>query len=256
MNIPAHIREGLNHRLLREDETRDLVSRARQGDEDAAAQLISCHERLVFQIAMKYAQEPSDIDELMQEGRVGILHAVTKFDISRPVRFVTYATWWIRQRIQRYGLRNGTEITMSYHDTEDRRRAISASVSLTKILMREPTVDEVCQAANVSRVIVDSLKTRFFSLDAGDYDYQLVDDCDVESDAEQHIALQQIAVLLAEMPDREREILIRYFWRGQTHKQIAHEMGIQNSARVTDIKDSALKHLRSQVLHDAQLRLI
>ena len=138
----AHIGRG---ELLTHEEEIDLSKRAKQGDKRARKRLIEKNLRLVVSVAKKYRGYGLPFEDLIQEGNIGLMKAVEKFDPDRGFRFSTYATWWIRQAVQRAVADKGRTIRVPVHMTEKIRKMARTYNELSAELEREPTDDEVAE---------------------------------------------------------------------------------------------------------------
>ena len=138
----AHIGQG---DLLTHAEEIDLSSRAKEGDARARQRLIEKNLRLVVSVAKKYRGYGLPFEDLIQEGNIGLMKAVEKFDPDRGFRFSTYATWWIRQAVQRAVADKGRTIRVPVHMTEKIRKVSRAYNELSAELEREPNEDEVAE---------------------------------------------------------------------------------------------------------------
>jgi RNA polymerase primary sigma factor len=138
----AHIGQG---DLLTHEEEIDLSRRAKQGDARARQRLIEKNLRLVVSVAKKYRGYGLPFEDLIQEGNIGLMKAVEKFDPDRGFRFSTYATWWIRQAVQRAVADKGRTIRVPVHMTEKIRKVSRALSELAVELEREPTEEEVAR---------------------------------------------------------------------------------------------------------------
>src|ERR671913_1868454 len=132
-------------RLLTHEEEIDLGRRARQGDETARSQLIEKNLRLVIPVAKKYRGMGLPFRDLIQEGNVGLMRAADKFDPEKGFRFSTYATWWIRQAVQRAVADKGRTIRVPVHMGEKIRKMARVYNELWAQLEREPTDAEVAE---------------------------------------------------------------------------------------------------------------
>ncbi|MDP9456069.1 MAG: RNA polymerase subunit sigma-28 [Actinobacteria bacterium] len=138
----AHIGQG---NLLSHAEEIDLSSRAKEGDSRARQRLIEKNLRLVVSVAKKYRGYGLPFEDLIQEGNIGLMKAVEKFDPERGFRFSTYATWWIRQAVQRAVADKGRTIRVPVHMTEKIRKVSRAYNELSAELEREPNEEEVAE---------------------------------------------------------------------------------------------------------------
>jgi RNA polymerase primary sigma factor len=132
-------------RLLTHEEEIDLGRRAREGDETARSKLIESNLRLVIPVAKKYRGMGLPFGDLIQEGNIGLMRAADKFDPEKGFRFSTYATWWIRQAVQRAVANKGRTIRVSVHMGEKVRKMARTYNELSVQLQREPTDEEVAE---------------------------------------------------------------------------------------------------------------
>jgi RNA polymerase primary sigma factor len=143
--IPGYFARIDKGHLLTHEEEIDLSKRAKQGDARARQRLIEKNLRLVVSVAKKYRGYGLPFEDLIQEGNIGLMKAVEKFDPDRGFRFSTYATWWIRQAVQRAVADKGRTIRVPVHMTEKIRKVSRAMAELSAELEREPTEEEVAR---------------------------------------------------------------------------------------------------------------
>lgn len=226
---------------------------------DAKDRLIRSNLRLVVSVAKRYINQGLDLADLMQEGNTGLIRAVEKFDYRRGFKFSTYATWWIRQAVQRAVAGQARTIRLPVHLTEQLSRYRRIAGDLTAELGREPTTHEAAQRMGVKDDQLESLRkasAATVSLDApvgAGEEKRLVDV--LERVAEVSLHEEAVAALLRDdlrsalqvLPPIERTVLELHFGLGgkpaQTHAQIGQRLGItQEWARQLEAR--ALSRLR------------
>jgi RNA polymerase nonessential primary-like sigma factor len=141
--VQIYMKEVSKRSLLTRDEERMVARKVAAGDEDARCFMIESNLRLVIKIAKKYINRGFAMQDLIQEGNLGLMRAVDKFDPERGFRFSTYATWWIRQSIERAIINQGGIVRMPVHINDRRVKIMKAENTLRQILAREPTPEEI-----------------------------------------------------------------------------------------------------------------
>jgi RNA polymerase primary sigma factor len=200
----------------------ELAKRVAAGDDEARRQMIAANLRLVVHWARRYQDRGVDFGDLVQEGTFGLMRAVDKFDWQRGFRFSTYATWWIRQALQRAVQQHGNTIRVPMEVAEQAQRADRVTWELASDLQRDPTADEIAEASGVdSRTLeaVQSAARVVASLDqpagtdSGTSLGDLVgaDDHTFEDDVERQIVLSRVRDAVDSLGELERNVLrIRY----------------------------------------------
>ena len=200
----------------------ELAKRVAAGDDEARRQMIAANLRLVVHWARRYQDRGVDFGDLVQEGTFGLMRAVDKFDWQRGFRFSTYATWWIRQALQRAVQQHGNTIRVPMEVAEQAQRADRVTWELAADLQRDPTPEEVAEASGVdSRTLetVQSAARVVASLDqpagtdSGTALGDLVgaDEHTFEDDVERQMVLGRVRDAVDTLGELERDVLrIRY----------------------------------------------
>ena len=257
-DMRQYLRDIGRYRVLTPEEELALAQRCAQGDEEAIRQLVNSNLRLVVSVAREYAGRGVPLLDLIQEGSVGLLAAAKKFDYTRQFRFSTYATKWIRQGITRCILDHGGLIRVPGHTAERIRRVTKTRTVLTQQLGREPEVEELAQACELTAQRVEqllSLVPQVCSLDApageeeGSLGLLLKD---LTAPEPQQLLIREelkriLEQLLAQLTPRQQNILRLHFGLedGDCHslEAISGREGVSKE-RVRQIEAQAMERLR------------
>jgi len=217
----AHI--GRGHLLTHQEEI-DLSKRAKQGDKRARQKLIEKNLRLVVSVAKKYRGYGLPFEDLIQEGNIGLMKAVEKYDPDRGYRFSTYATWWIRQAVQRAVADKGRTIRVPVHMTEKIRKMARAYNELSAELEREPTDEEVAgrlewtvgEVRDVKDALPDatSLNQPLGSEEDASEVGDIVEDeraSDTADTVVRDMETSQLGAAIEQLPERHRYVLVRRY---------------------------------------------
>ena len=254
----AHIGRG---ELLTHEEEIDLSKRAKQGDKRARKRLIEKNLRLVVSVAKKYRGYGLPFEDLIQEGNIGLMKAVEKFDPDRGFRFSTYATWWIRQAVQRAVADKGRTIRVPVHMTEKIRKMARTYNELSVELEREPTDDEVAErlgwtvgeVLDVKDAMPDAtslnqpLGTEKDASEVGEF----VEDelaSDTPGEVMREMETEHLREAIERLPERNRYVLIRRYGLDDrapaTLAQLSDELGVSRE-RVRQLQREAERMLKS-----------
>ena len=247
--------------LLTADEEKDLARRALRGDEPARQRMIKSNLRLVVKIARRYINRGLPLLDLIEEGNLGLIHAVKKFDPERGFRFSTYATWWIRQTIERGIMNQSRTVRLPIHVIKDINACLRASRTLNQKRNRVPTFAEI--ASHLGRELSDverlmSLHQRV-TLRSGLSDDERggpIERLKARREAEPSRCAQKDVVndivdhWVCELSEKQRAVVERRFglhgYRRATLEQIGDEIGVTRE-RVRQIQLDALKNLREMM---------
>ncbi len=246
--------------LLTADEEKHYARLALSGDEAGRKRMIESNLRLVVKISRRYINRGLTLLDLIEEGNLGLIRAVEKFDPERGFRFSTYATWWIRQTIERAIMNQTRTIRLPIHVVKELNVYLRAARELTQKLDHEPTAEEIAQmldkpAADVKRML--KLNERVTSMDVPvgpDSDRSVVDtvadtrECDPSQLLQETDIKDHIGEWLEELSDTQREVVSRRFglrgYESSTLEEVGREIGLTRE-RVRQIQVEALKRLRS-----------
>ncbi len=257
--VRMYLKEIGNVPLLSTEEEVALAKRVEEGDESAKKQLIEANLRLVVSIAKKYVGRGMPFLDLIQEGNMGLMKAVDKFDYAKGFKFSTYATWWIRQAITRGIADTGRTIRVPVHMVETINKTLRMTRTLLQELGREPTPEEVADRLGVpvSRVReVLKISRDPVSLDTpiGEEDDShlgdFIEDDSALSPADSaafSMLREELETALESLTDRERQVVQLRFGlvdgRARTLEEVGKEFNVTRE-RIRQIEAKALRKLR------------
>ena len=256
-SLELYLDEIKNYKPLDSEVEIELAVLAKKGDLEAINKLITHNLRFVVAVAKKFQGQGIPFEDLINEGNLGLIKAVDRFDESRGFRFISYAVWWITQGIRQAIQKTGRVIRLPAHIRESMGKLYRKSIELEQNMEREPSAEELAEITKTSPGWIDDLKKVFtepVSLDEsfGDSDTALMHllaskDPRPEATLMKNSLEKEILSVLDTLDDREKFVIINYFgFQGKEQKnlqEIGNDLNI-TSERVRQIKDRALQRLR------------
>ena len=260
--LGRYLRQIGRGRLLTHEEEIDLGRRTREGDKTARSKLVEKNLRLVIPIAKKYRGMGLPFGDLIQEGNIGLLRAADKFDPEKGFRFSTYATWWIRQAVQRAVADKGRTIRVPVHMGEKISKMARTYNELSAKLQREPTDEEVAERLSwdvdrvkeVKSAIPDATSlSQPLSSDEGSSELGDFVEDERESGAVgevvRELETRRLVESVAGLPERQRRVLVRRYGldgeKPATLADLSEELAVSRE-RVRQLQREAERVLRDE----------
>lgn len=257
--VKQYLKEIGSYPLLTKEEEIETAKKVAEGDPEAKQKMIISNLRLVVSVAKNYTNRGLNLLDLIQEGNIGLIRAVEKFDYTKGNRFSTYATWWIRQAVNRAIAEHSRDIRLPVHLNEEITKINRARKNLTQELNREPTYEEIAKRTGLAKERVeeiDRVNVSTVSLDnttSDDDNASTVSDfipddnaIDPARYAKDNVLKEQIDKVLKELPAREEKIIrMRYGLDGGEPKtlQVVGEECHVTRERIRQIEAKAIRRL-------------
>ena len=257
--VRMYLKEIGKIKLLTPEEELALAKRMAEGDEEAHKRMSEANLRLVVSIAKRYVGRGMQLLDLIQEGNLGLMKAVEKFDYTKGYKFSTYATWWIRQSITRAIADQARTIRIPVHMVETINRVLRTSHSMVQSLGREPTTEEVAQelhmeVSKVEEIMKIAQEPVSLETPVGEEEDSHLGDFIQDDDASQPseeasytLLREQLEDVLATLTPREQQVLRMRFGlqdgKPHTLEEVGKEFDVTRE-RIRQIESKALRKLR------------
>jgi RNA polymerase primary sigma factor len=256
--LQLFLNEAGRYKLLTADEEVTLAKRIERGDKAAKDLMVNSNLRLVVSIAKKYQGHGLSLLDLIQEGIIGLIRAVEKFDWRRGYKFSTYATWWIRQAVQRGVANKSRTIRIPVHILERETKIVRAERELVAEIERQPTDEEIAKRAKLpikqvrevrkaARAVTSLDKPLGDESDSSLGDIVATTEHDFEEELHVGLTEETLRRAVAELPEREQDVLrMRYGMNGDDDPKSLDEIGRRlglTRERVRQIEAQALRRL-------------
>lgn len=266
--VRLYLKEIGQYQLLTPEQERELAKKKQQGDPVAFKRLVECNLRLVVSIAKKFLGHGLSLLDLIEEGNIGLMKGIEKFDYKMGYKLSTYVTWWIRQAVSRALADQAKTIRIPVHMVETINRLNKVKKKLTTELGCEPTVEQIAQGMHMSVQKVEEVMQIAMdpiSLDkpVGEEDDSIVADfiadqnvISPEANAERVMLKEQMVELLDTLKEREKRVLMLRFGIGDDHPRTLEEVGKEldvTRERIRQIEDKALRKLKYRAKNLQQL---
>lgn len=258
--IDKYLNEIAKHDLLTSTDEADLAQKIRQGDSDALEQLVNANLRFVVSVAKQYQNQGLPLNDLINEGNLGLMRAASKFDETRGFKFISYAVWWIRQAIMQAIVEQSRIIRLPMAKVGAYTKITRAFQSFEQEYQREPDVEELMEMLGLTKDEIDeyfraNTVTLSFDMPLKGMEQTSLTDTIYDKDdmTPDQMYMQkniedQLNVALSHLSDREVEVISYYFGlNGKTPltlEEIGDKLGLSRE-RVRQIKEKCIQRLKS-----------
>ena len=262
-----YLQDVARHRLLTTAEEIELGRRIQAGDQKAMRQLVRGNLRLVISIAKRYMRQGMDFEDLIQEGNIGLMQAVRKFNPAMGNKFSTYATWWIRQAITRAIANKGRAIRLPVHVNEVMYKLRKAAKPYFQKLVRYPTIQELAKdtglaSEEIEQVLKSSMNVlsidEFIGANDDDTMEKFIEDTTMarpDVEAEGALLKQRIERLVKTLAPEEQQVINPLYGLGNQTEKTARQVATALALEVADVRRIEIKSLRRlrRMTHNRQL---
>ena len=257
--LGIYLKEIRRIELLTPEEEKKLARKAQNGDRDALNELVRRNLRFVVSVAKKYSKRGVPLEDLINEGNLGLVRAAKRFDVDRGFRFISYAVWWVRQGILQYLAEHSRTVRLPLNKSARLTKVSKSTQRLSQQFGREPTSEEIARDLELKTEEIEAvmvMPTTRFSIDepaeGQDNDFRIDTLTDgaisPEESTLEHTRSDDIDEALATLNEREEDILKRYYGLSGNDPHTLEEIGKVyklTRERVRQIRDRAILRLRN-----------
>ncbi len=266
-SLEQYFKEISRYPLIDQDEEVRLAQGIRRGEEEALNKLVRANLRFVVSVSKKYRNQGVPLQDLINEGNLGLIKAARRFDETKGIRFVTYAVWWIRQAIRQALAEQGRIVRVPMNRADELHRIARCQAELVQEMGRDPTPNEIARRMGVNVATVEramSIASHHLSLDAprslddaGSLLDSLPDSLSRGPDETTFARelVDKLEACLSTLDEREAQILRLYFGLGESRAMSLERIGVElgvTRERVRQIKEKALSRMR----HASRARIL
>lgn len=265
-----YLKEVSHYPLLTADEEKELAYKIRNGDKRAIDKLVNSNLRFVISVAKQFQNRGVPLEDLIAEGNIGLLHAARLYDGERGIHFISYAVWWIRQRITKAIYYHGSDVRLPTSQIEPKTKILKVSSEFERKVGREPTIDELVELTGFTEEFIKKVQlstNKCISLETpsvSDDENCTLGDCipdDInptpDTITDNNVLTEEIMKILNTLNNREHDILCMVFGLNgcneMSYEEIARKFAL-SSERVRQITNNLLKTFRTKKKYSDKFR--
>lgn len=269
-SLGMYLKDIAKESLISNEKEIELSKRIKAGDESAYEELVKANLRFVISVAKQFQNRGVPLEDLIAEGNIGLLHAARLYDGERGIHFISYAVWWIRQRITKAIYYHGSDVRLPTSQIEPKTKIIKVSSEFERKVGREPTIDELVELTGFTEEFIKKVQlstNKCVSLETpsvSDDENCTLGDCipdDVnptpDTITDHNVLTEEIMKILNTLNNREHDILCMVFGLNgcneMSYEEIARKFAL-SSERVRQITNNLLKTFRTKKKYSDKFR--
>lgn len=269
-SLGMYLKDIAKESLISNEEEIELSKRIKAGDESAYEELVKANLRFVISVAKQFQNRGVPLEDLIAEGNIGLLHAARLYDGERGIHFISYAVWWIRQRITKAIYYHGSDVRLPTSQIEPKTKILKVSSEFERKVGREPTIDELVELTGFTEEFIKKVQlstNKCVSLETpsvSDDENCTLGDCipdDVnptpDTITDNNVLTEEIMKILNTLNNREHDILCMVFGLNgcneMSYEEIARKFAL-SSERVRQITNNLLKSFRTKKKYSDKFR--